>query len=145
MEKHNYKYSHIILVVVAFLASILCFGIVRELVFSIFIKINNGIYPPFMPSAIEVIRNCVGGFTVGLLSMIILSRNKYKILYANFNLLFVFIVLFKVYYGEASQISFYTLPYEVILSGAVPIILYLLVTKYMTSNKSFSRTRNRAG
>lgn len=141
MVEHSNKYIHILLVVFTLPVSILCFGFAREFVFFVYITINNGIYPPFMPAIIEVTRNCVGGFAVGLISMIMLRRIKYKIQFSSLNLLLVFLVLFKIIYNQAPVISFYTLRYEVILSGALAIILQFLVTKYMVSNKSFSRTR----
>jgi len=126
-------------VVVAVIAAFYGFGLVGDAVFAIYLKLNNGIYPPFMPEIVDKVSFYIGGFIAGAIAIFLLFRVKYKVQITLAIIFFICIALVKVrYVGQPVTVEI--LPYEVILGGGLLVAIYMAVTKYMASNKSSKST-----
>ena len=136
MKEHKNKLIVIVQIVTALIASFICLLAVEKVVFAIYLEMNDGIYPPFMPSVVSATSYFVGGFIVGLVSLIILFRanNKEKVISGI--IVVIFIALFLMLYDVEPVVSAHTLRYEVILGGGLFLAMYILLKKYMASNKA---------
>lgn len=123
-------------IVVALIAAFISFGLVGDAVFAVYLKLNNGIYPPFMPEIVDTVSLYIGGFMASTIAIFILFRVKYKVQVTLAIIFFIFLALLKLRYDVQPEITVHTLPYEVILGGGLLVVIYVAVTKYMASNKS---------
>ncbi len=126
--------------VVAVIAAFFGFVLVQDAVFAVYLKINNGIYPPFMPEFVDTISFYIGGFIAGTLAIFILFRVKYKVQITLAIIFCIFLSLLKLRYDVQPEITVQILPYEVILGGGLLVVIYAAVTKYMAANKSSKST-----
>jgi len=140
-----FKAMHILLIVAALGASVVCFELIDKLVFEVYVKLNNGIYPTFMPPLIETISYFIGGLIVGLVSIAILWRVKCKVAITSANLILIVLALIKLSYSVEPEFSLSMVHYEVILGGGFVLVVYFLVNKYMPSNKALNSQPSAAG
>jgi len=138
LHKHNFLVSA--QVIAAVVAAFFGFGLVGRLIFAIYLTMNNGVYPPFMPGIVETTSLYVGGFVAAIISVLIMVRVKYKLQITFGVIACIFLAVLKLRYSEQPEISFYLLPYEILVGGVLFIVVYSALNKYVASNNLFKST-----